>query len=221
MNYTGAKQLVAQKSGLTLVQNETLIGIAILAALEETGVHLTIAKALKDKTMTIAASKNYITWSTEYSRLVSVVYLYSPSGTDYRRPLTNVSPTEFEFKNAGAQFQVSDLISFYTPRGDRIYVGPGNTQTGGSLIVQYQRKLVPEDIEDLPNSSMIVWGALGNLLPVDNPEQGVFRRMFIRELAPAAEVASPSIEQHDTIKLHPQILADDDYRDNLDWETYQ
>lgn len=218
MNYDGVKRLVAQKAKLNLAQKKTLIETAISGALEETGVHLTIAKALKSKTISIAASANSVSWSTEYSRLVSVVYVYATGTSTYRRPLKKVEPTEYEFKNAGVQSQVTDLIDHYTPRGSKIYVGPGNTQTGGSLIIEYQRRLVPEDIEDLPNSSMIVWGALSNLLPVDNPVQGVYRKMFVRELLPAAaEVASSVVEQHSEIKLHPQILNDDDYRDYLNY----
>ena len=103
MNYDGVKRLVAQKSGMNLAQNRTLVETAISGALEETGVHMTIAKAIKKQTMTIAASTNNITWSKEYSRFVSIVYVYTSGDSTYRRPLRSIAPTEYELLNAGIQ----------------------------------------------------------------------------------------------------------------------
>ena len=208
MNFENVKVIVARKAGLNLAQNKTVVETAILGALEEIGVHYTIADAIKDRTETIAASASYITWMTEYSRFISVVYRFASGGSNYDRPLTKASPTEFAYKNRGKQGETTDYLTHYCPKGTRIYVAPGSAKTGGSIIVSYQRKLMPEDIEKLPDANMLIWGGLANLLPVDNPEQSVFRTMFTQALTPASEAAEPSREQHDHIRLPDQILAD-------------
>jgi len=206
---------VARKAGLSLAQDTTIIETAIMGALEEIGVHLTIAEAVKSKTKTIAASSNYITWAEEYSRLASVTYQYSSGSSTYKRPLTKQDITEYEIDNAGLQSQVSDMVTRYCVRGDRIYVGPGNVQTGGSIIIYYQRKLVPDDIEKLPDSYMVVNGGLSNVLPVENPAQDVFRRMFMRALEPAAVASTPVKERHDRIRMSDQLRRDQAYLDSL------
>lgn len=215
MNYDAAKRLVAQKSGINLAQNRTLIETAILAALEEIGVHLTIRKAVKSKNKTISAGGNYVTWAEEYSRFVSVTYRYAAGTSMYNRPLTKQSLTEYEIDNAGLQSQESDMVTRYCPRGDKIWIGPGNVQTGGTLIIFYQRKLTPEDIEDLPDSNMVVWGGLANVLPIEQEEQRVYRQMFTRALVPASIAATPVIERHDRIKMNPQLLRDQRFLEDM------
>jgi len=216
MNWDGAKRLVAQKAGLVLAQNITLIETGILGALEEIGTHLSIAQAIKTAPdLTIAADINYVTWATEYSRLISVKYQYALGTSTYTRLLDKKDPTEYERLNAGLQSQTTDNLDHYCIKGDRIWVGPGNSYSGGYIKVEYQRKLLPDDIENLPDSNLAVWGGLANILPVAEPQQDVYRRMFVSMLSPVAAVSSPTIEKHSTIQRNDQILRDEAYLGSL------
>ena len=215
MTFEDVKKIVAKKTGLNLAQNKSLIETAINGALEEIGVHLTIAKAILSRNIAISADSNYVRWTIEYARFVSVIYQYNSGASTYQRPLTKASPTEFDIINAGLQSQSTDMLTRYCPRGDKIYVGPGNADTGGYIVVTYQRKLAPDDIADLPDSNMVVWGAVANLLDVDHPSQEGFRNMFVRALVPAAIASEPTKEQHDTVKLDNQILRDMDHIESL------
>jgi hypothetical protein len=215
MDFNNVQAIVARKSGLNLAQNTQVITTAIMGALEEIGVHFSISNAIKSNTLTLTASDNKVIWNTEYARFISVIYEYASGGSDYQRPLTKAAPTEFDYMNRGKQGETTDGLTHYTARTGKIYVGPGSAKTGGSIIVTYQRKLVANDISDLPDANMVIWGALANLLPVDNPDHAVYRTMFINAMAPAAVASEPVKEEHDRIQLPSQILADMDYLDSL------
>jgi len=214
MNAEAVKLLVAQTAGLVLSQNESLITTALNSTLEEIGVNLKIVSAIKSETKTLAASDNKVMWNVGYSQLISVVYQYTVNGIVTKQPLEPILPTQFAIENAGLQDQVTDYLKFYCPKGDYVYVGPGNSYTGGSLIIEYQRKLTVNDVEHLPDSYMVVWGTLGNLLPTENPSQERYRNMFVKRLSPATTQAKPTLEKHSKIQLPDQIIRDEMYLRN-------
>ena len=215
MNAEAVKSLVAQMAGMVLGQNETLITTALNSTLEEVGVRLKIRLAIKSETKTIAASDNKVLWNAVYSQIISVVYQYTLSGVVTQKPLDPLEPTQYAIDNAGLQDQVTDYLQHYCPKGEYIYVGPGNSYTGGYLIIEYQRKLTLGDIEKLPDSFMVVWGTLGNLLPASDPAQAIYRDMFEKRLTPATTQARPTLEKHSRISLPDQLLRDEMYLRNL------
>ena len=215
MTATEIKKLMAQISGLNLAQNESLIGAALNSTLEEIGVVIKISNAINSVTKTIAASANYVTGIVEYSQIVSVTYEYTSGGVTFRRVLDPIEPTEYAQINAGMELNVTDELEHYCPKSGRIYVGPGNSYTGGSLIIEYQRKLAESDIPNLPDGSMVLFGGLSNLLPSDNPERIGYRNMFDSRLRPAITQARPTLEKHSSVSLGDQLLRDEMYLRSL------
>lgn len=199
------KVLVAHMAQMPLAQNTSLIEYAMNGTLDEIGVNMKIASAISSDTKTIAAGVNYIIWASKYSQIISVKYCYS----DEEIVLEPILPTEYAIENAGLQSEDTDALKHYCPKGDKIYIGPGNAKTGGSIIVEYQRKLVFSDIDKLPDSFMVLWGSMANILPLANPAQGAYRALFADRLVPATVDAGPVKESHGTIKLPDQMIVDE------------
>lgn len=215
MDYEDVCKLVARKAGLNLQQNRDVVETSVDGALEELSLHITLPDAILSETKTIAADASYVAWTVGYSRLVSVKYRYNSGSDNYDRPLTKASPTALTIINAGKQGDTTDYLTHYCPKSQRIYVGPGAAYTGGSIIVEYQRKLKREDVEKLPDANALVWGGLANVLPLDNPSQPGYRTMFINQFEDIEVAAQPTAEQHDQIRLPNQMLADMRYIDSL------
>jgi hypothetical protein len=111
-------------------------------------------------------------------------------------------------------------LKYYTISADEILVGPGVVFTGGTIRIQYQRRLTVNDIDDLPNGKIVIDGAETNLWPSGDPREEKARARFELGLTPAEVAAEPAAEKYSERALPDQVLSDNLYKEGLSWGGY-
>ncbi|MHC4800361.1 MAG: phage adaptor protein [Planctomycetota bacterium] len=215
MNVSVVRKILERRTGLNYSQNKEIIDSAIDATLEEIGNRFRLAKAHKSVSRTIAASAYLVTAPEEYSQILSVEYEYASGGNDYRVHLDRKEVSEYHLLNEGKQGQSTDSQVFYTISGDEIWTGPGVVFTGGTIEIQFQRRLTVNDIDDLPNGKIVVDGAETNLWPAGDPREEKARARFEMGLRPAEIAAAPAAESYSKRSLPDQVLSDNLYKEGL------
>ena len=221
MDLVEAIRLVAQRSGKHESADKTDITTAIVGAMEEIGTHIEVARAQNTKNLTIGAGEKEVLFSTDFQRILSVRYQYTFGADTLKYDLDKKSPSEFDRLTEGKQGVGTDDMQIFMVSGRHITIGPGVTKTGGLVIVRGQRQLSTNDIADLPNTMLVVHGAVANLLPDVNSDGTMnvaatnARRLFTAGLIPAGLAAIVVQQEYDSIRLSDQMLRDDAYRGNL------
>jgi hypothetical protein len=211
-----ARQATAKRTGKTIAQDVDEIDAALLGAIQEYGIHVDVPAAQQTTTKTIAAGINYIAREIGYTQIKSIVYRYvSASGNYQTVPLTGVTIAELDRANAGLENTVTDNISMFAVYGDKVLVGPGSVQTGGTLVVRNQNTLSLDNIDDVPNLMAIVNGAVANLLPESDEKQAIARNEFKSSWKTEGAAAQPIQQSYSEVVLPANILADDCFRGNL------
>jgi hypothetical protein len=208
MIYDQVKKLIAKQMGLTIAQDEDDINDAVAAALEDVGIHMTLPDCISapaSKALTIGS--NYVEWDVfDYAQIVSMKYV---SG-DIVRPLDKKEASEFSRLNAAYPSDYStDILKFYCLKNSRVYVGPGTSASGGSIVYETQRRLTTDDIPRLPDGNLVVVGAKAKL--GDKGAMSEFQAL----LAPVTVASQPVHEQYNQRQQNPQILADEINRRSL------
>lgn len=220
MTVAVVRKILERRTGLNYRQNKEIIDAAIGLAMEEIGNRFLLAKAHKSVTRNIAAEAFNVIAPAEYSQILSIDYNFVSGGNNYRRHLDRKEISGFHLANEGKQGVSTDKIRFYTITGDEIWVGPGVVSTGGTIRVQFQRRLTVNDISDLPNGKIVIDGAETNLWPSGDPREEKARARFELGLKPAEVAAGPAAEAYDERALPDQVLSDNLNKESLSWGGY-
>lgn len=220
MTISVVRKILERRTGLNYKQNKEIFNSAIDLAMEEIGNRFLLAKAHKSVFRTIAAEASSVIAPEEYSQILSVDYNFVSGGNDYRRHLDRKEISSFHLANEGKQGVSTDRLIFYTITGDEIWVGPGVVSTGGTVIIQYQRRLTTNDIDDLPNGKIVIDGAETNLWPSGDPREQKARARFELGIRPAEVAAEPAKESYSERALPNQVLSDNLYKEGLSWGGY-
>lgn len=220
MTVSVVRKILERRTGLNYKQNKEIFDSAIGLAMEEIGNRLSLAKAHKIVTRSIAAEAFKVIAPEEYSQILSVDYNYVSGGNDYRSHLDRKEISSFHLANEGKQGVSTDFLKYYTISADEILVGPGVVFTGGTIRIQYQRRLTVNDIDDLPNGKIVIDGAETNLWPSGDPREEKARARFELGLTPAEVAAEPAAEKYSERALPDQVLSDNLYKEGLSWGGY-
>ncbi len=220
MTVAVVRKILERRTGLNYRQNKEIIDAAIGLAMEEIGNRFLLAKAHKTVNRSIAAEASAVLAPEEYSQILSIDYNYESGGNDYRSHLSFKKISEFHLKNEGKQGVSTDFLRYYTITGDEIWVGPGVVFTGGTIKIQFQRRLTVNDIGDLPNGKIVIDGAETNLWPSGDPREEKARARFELGLRPAEVAAEPAKESYSERALPDQVLSDNLNKEGLSWGGY-
>ncbi len=220
MTISVVRKILERRTGLNYAQNKEIFNSAIDLAMEEIGNRFLLAKAHKTVSKTIAAEAYQVNAPEEYSQILSVDYNFVSDENNYRRHLTRKEISSFHLANEGKQGVTTDRLKFYTITGDEIWVGPGVVFTGGTIKIQYQRRLTVNDINDLPNGKIVIDGAETNLWPSGDPREKEARARFELGILPAEVAAEPAKESYSERALPDQVLSDNLNKEGLSWGGY-
>lgn len=221
MTTATVRMILERRTGLNYKQNKEIFDAAISLTMEEIGNRFRLAKAHKFVNRTIAAESFKVNAPEEYSQILSIDYNYVSGGNDYRSHLDYKEISEFHLLNEGKQGVSTDFLKYYTITGDEIWVGPGVVFTGGTIKIQFQRRLTLNDINDLPNGKIVIDGAETNLWPSGDPREKDARARFEVGLRPAEIAAGPVAEAYTERALPDQVLSDHLNKEGLSWGGYQ
>jgi hypothetical protein len=220
MKVSVVRKILERRTGLNYKQNREIVDSAIDLAMEKIGNRLSLAKAHKVRNRSIAAEAFSVNAPEEYSQILSIDYNYLSGGNNYRSHLVFKKISEFHLLNEGKQGVSTDFLKYYTITGDEILIGPGVVLTGGTIRIQFQRRLTINDIDDLPNGEIVIDGAETILWPSGDPNEAKARARFELGLTPAEVVAEPVAEQYSKRSLPDQVLSDNLYKEGLQWGNW-
>lgn len=220
MTISVVRKILERRTGLNYTQNKEIFNSAIDLAMEEIGNRFLLAKAHKSVSRSIAAEAYTVNAPEEYSQILSIDYNYESGGNEHRSHLNRKEISEFHLLNEGKQGVSTDFLKYYTITGDEIWVGPGVVFTGGTIKIQYQRRLTENDINDLPNGKIVIDNAETILWPSGDPREKEARARFELGIRPAEVAAAPAAESYSERALPDQVLSDNLYKEGLQWGGY-
>jgi len=210
MNLSETKKEIAELSGISLDQNESLIERKILIALSRIDAIVDWNIAIKDFSKTIAAGKNYALVSDDFI-FKPVVCVISISDNSY--DLDFLQLTDFKRQTANITSTVSTPRK-YSVGGNRLYVGPGLLAAEATITGSYRRRLTLNDVEYIP-ADLIINKALMSLHTPGTPEHIAAWSGWKEASKDIAKVYKVTAEKRSKKPLDKQLEANASYLNSL------